>query len=405
MIPTPIFLEKPFNSKNFHYFFDETNNIRSLNISEAKQKLNDNEFPFVLGGIYLSKNPDEKKLKKKLFDRFKNNNLTIDGSELKFSEFQNKGNGQSIDKFKKLLSSKKLNQFFHWLKKENINIHYNTVDVSYFYFIDFIDDQILVSLANKKFSPHLLNRDYQTYIYFSEIKSELYNFFIENKEEITKELHHLKFPKIDNSNIHDIKPIFLDRIKHNSKLTHKDDISYIIEKNDLFFLKEDEKNLLVKDFSVFYLTKIHKFKSSKITLDNEFNIDEVIKKYINDEKYRSDAIDIYRANVNFTDSEESFFVQCADIIIGFIREIYKISYIQASILSDKKSSFSVKENEIASEFTEFVKNLNLSYFQKDTLRVFIYIHNRSLKDFNGNQETLMPLNARLFFDNFLKFNF
>ncbi|WP_180023203.1 DUF3800 domain-containing protein [Acinetobacter sp. YH1901134] len=405
MTPTPIFLEKPFNSKNFHYFFDETNNIRSLNISEAKQKLNDNEFPFVLGGIYLSKNPDEKKLKKKLFDRFKNNNLTIDGSELKFSEFQNKGNGQSIDKFKKLLSSKKLNQFFHWLKKENINIHYNTVDVSYFYFIDFIDDQILVSLANKKFSPHLLNRDYQTYIYFSEIKSELYNFFIENKEEITKELHHLKFPKIDNSNIHDIKSIFLDRIKHNSKLTHKDDISYIIEKNDLFFLKEDEKNLLVKDFSVFYLTKIHKFKSSKITLDNEFNIDEVIKKYINDEKYRSDAIDIYRANVNFTDSEESFFVQCADIIIGFIREIYKISYIQASILSDKKSSFSVKENEIASEFTEFVKNLNLSDFQKDTLRVFIYIHNRSLKDFNGNQETLMPLNARLFFDNFLKFNF
>lgn len=405
MIPTPIFLEKPFDSKNFHYFFDETNNIRSLNISEAKQKLNDNEFPFVLGGIYLSKNSDEKKLKKKLFDRFKNNNLTIDGSELKFSEFQNKGNGQSIDKFKKLLSSKKLNQFFHWLKKENINIHYNTVDVSYFYFIDFIDDQILVSLANKKFSSHLLNRDYQIYLYFSEIKSELYNFFIENKEEITKELHHLKFPKIDNSNIHDIKSIFLDRIKHNSKLSHKEDISYIIEKNDLFFLREDEKNLLIKDFSAFYLSKIHKFKSSKITLDNEFNIDEVIKHYINDEKYRSDAIDIYQAKVNFTDSKESFFVQCADIIIGFIREIYKISYIQASMLSDKKSSFSVKENEITSEFTEFFKNLNLSDFQKDTLKVFIYIHNRSLKDFNGNQETLMPLNARLFFDNFLKFNF
>lgn len=405
MIPTPIFLEESFKDKSFHYFFDETNNIRSLNISETKKKLNDNEFPFVLGGVYLNKSHDEKKLRKKLFNRFENHNLTIDGSELKFSEFQNKGNGQSIEKFKKLLSSKKLNQLFHWLKKENINIHYNTVDISYFYFIDFIDDQILVSLANNKFPPHILNREYQTLIYFLEIKSELYNFFIENKEEITKELHSLSFPKIDETNLNEIKSIFLDRIKQSPKLTHKDDISYIIEKNDLFFLQEDEENLLVKDFSVFYLTKIQKFKTSQITLDNEFKIDEVIKNYINDEKYRSNEIDIYRAKVNFTDSKESFLVQCADIVIGFIREIYKISYIHTSILSDKNGSFSLKENEIASEFTDFVKNLNLSDFQKETLKVFIYIHNRSLKDFNGNQETLMPVNPRLFFDNFLKFNF
>ncbi|MFY7004306.1 hypothetical protein [Acinetobacter pittii] len=405
MIPRPIFLEKTFKNKNFHYFFDETNNIRSLNISEAKQKLNDNEFPFVLGGVYINKSYDEKKLKKKLLKRFQDKNLNIDGSELKFSEFQNKGNGQSIDKFKKLLSSKKLNQFFRWLKKENINIHYNTVDIGYFYFIDFIDDKTLVSLVDNIFPSNILNRDYQSLVYFSEIKSELYNFFIENKEEIIKDLHSLKFPKIDDTNIQNVKSIFLERIKRSPKLNHKNDICYIIGKNDLFFLREDEENLLVKDFSVFYLTIIQKFKSSQITLDNEFKIDEVIKKYINDDRYRSNAIDIYQAKVNFTDSKESFLVQCSDIIIGFIREIYKISYIQISSLSNEKNSFSFKESDIKLEFNNFIAKLDLSDIQKDTLETFVYLHNRSLKDFNGNQETLVPVNTRLFFDNFLKFKF
>ena len=55
---------------SFIFLFDETNNIRSLNISETKKKLNDNEFPFVLGGIYITKNYNESNLKNKLFKRF-----------------------------------------------------------------------------------------------------------------------------------------------------------------------------------------------------------------------------------------------------------------------------------------------------------------------------------------------
>ncbi len=82
------------------------------------------------------------------------------------------------------------------------------------------------------------------------------------------------------------------------------------------FLEDEEANVLIDEFSTFYMTRICLFKNSTHILD----IEESIMGRITEESYLDDGVPVQ--NFQFVDSKDSIGVQVADVVAGLLGKCF-----------------------------------------------------------------------------------
>ena len=292
--------------KQYRFYYDETNNIRKFWFKK-EYKLNvtisDLNKNFVLGGIVHNKevtNFQFKELKEQL-------NLDSKIIDMKFKHI-------AKSDYLSCLKSKKLEFFLGWLIKNDLYIHYSSLDILYWSLIDILESMI----------------PYEYLEIGNELKTVLYELFKIDLESSLSILYEYDYPNIKRNRANQ----FLDSILNliNSKrfeLINKFplirieliDIVYRIIENskgkELTFIMDEKDYILIEDLFNFYLRPLKIFKNSFHIFDEENTIQNIFNKF---ELYDKDKkLDLYK----FSDSKDKYFIQISDVIIGLIGKLFE----------------------------------------------------------------------------------
>lgn len=403
----PAFLERPCE-EGFHVFFDETNNLRKISLNIKKENgLNATNTLFVVGGVFFTYAANPFRMKKAFQQFFVDNKVKLDGiDEYKFNEFANKGSGKSQGDFKKLLSSKKLNLFLKWLKKNRGYFHYSTTDLRYFIFLDLIESIQLSDeisrYANKL--PFTLNKEDLVMEFHFGLKGFFDKILRYKQFEIFEKFHSINFPDIEKVDIEELRTIVTshvsDYLEHHTvsieEERYVDAINRILEKTDFFLMLDnpDKPHRLMSSLTSLYSTRILDFQKSTIYLDNEYGVEEdlmLLKSENKNSKEKDNTFDgLSKIKYSFQKSDQNFILQLADITVGLVKEFYNFC-----LCSD------VPMQEWASYIREFDEDL--TQIQRENIQLFFELHNKSLSRYNGIQHTTTPFDGRKKFDSLLRY--
>lgn len=397
----PSILEKKCEEK-FYVYMDETNNLRrvSLNIKN-KNGLNSEDTLFVLGGVLFTYKANSIRHKESFDKFFQENNVKLDGKEeYKFKEFANGGNGKNLQNFKKMLNSRKLNLFFKWLHKQRGLIHYIAIELKYFIFLDIIESDALIEEINEfaKTLPSYMCIEEEVVNFHFALK-DLFGKMIEfNQLALLERLYNLDFPNIEKVNIEELRETILSHIDNyieSNVITEVEEIycesiKKIVSKTDFFFMLDypDKPYSLIKGLTFIYINRLSDFHKSKIVLDNEIDVEEDLRSFKNIElkqRIKKKHNQIYKIHYSFQDSKYNFILQISDILVGVIKEFYNFC-IHSNINIDKWEEF----------LEEFYSNL--TDCQRENIVLFMNLHVKSLKLYNGIQKTAARLEHRKKFD-------
>ncbi len=322
------------------FFYDETNNIRKLYLTNSKVNfLNSEQNPFILGGLATPQNlQNDENFKSSIDELFKKLGIQKTQKEVKFKHIAH-GNFDSI------LKSKKLNIILDWILKENLVFHFMLLDVIHWSLIDIIESDIVFKLCDKN-----------PYIDFG-VKGLLTEIVKKHKKDFFKDLFEMGYPNVDEKKyllISIIKKYF-DNFKKDKKyntinpiITKK--LEIIIEKfndNYFYFLENEKENKLIDDFTIFYTTRIQHFPKSMHYLDEELSIMNSIKEL-------QEFLEFDFDNFMFLKSNDNNLIQLSDIMIGFFREIIvfidSINVINNYTIRNNYNNFSKEQKEILYKF-------------------------------------------------------
>lgn len=287
-------LEK-FDNHICHFFYDESNNIRKLWLTEKDFNAPVNR-DFVLGGVMYfgeTSNADFSILKNEL-------RLQKSAKEIKFKHISSSQN------FLDCLSEPKVNIFLQWLYQSDLYIHYSNINNLYFAIIDIVDD--IVEPANISF--HF------------QIKNELYKIFSSHYDEFYQLLIEYNYPNIIPKNIASFYQSIINIIDE-----QPGELSFYMEvlrqglksaskQNDLTFLQGNPEKTIIDNYFRFYLRPIGLFSSAQHIFDNEYQIQEQFNKYKLSHCYTK------ANNYSFIDSIDSSFIQISDCIVGLLGKYY-----------------------------------------------------------------------------------
>ena len=352
------------------FFYDETNNIRKLYLTNSKENfLNSEQNPFILGGLATPQNlQNDENFKSSIDELFKKLGIQKTQKEVKFKHIAH-GNFDSI------LKSKKLNIILDWILKENLVFHFMLLDVIHWSLIDIIESDIVFKLCDKN-----------PYIDFG-VKGLLTEIVKKHKKDFFKDLFEMGYPNVDEKKyllISIIKKYF-DNFKKDKKyntinpiITKK--LEIIIEKfndNYFYFLENEKENKLIDDFTIFYTTRIQHFPKSMHYLDEELSIMNSIKEL-------QEFLEFDFDNFMFLKSNDNNLIQLSDIMIGFFREIIvfidSINVINNYTIRNNYNNFSKEQKEILYKFffiyrysihqDDYMAQYISSPFLKEKLEIF-----------------------------------
>ena len=121
----------------FAFFYDETNNIRKLTLTEDGTNVPERKN-FVLGGVVLEDGQallDIASLRAAL-------GMQNNAPEIKFKHV-------ASGDFEAVLASRNMTRFLTWLTEHQISIHYSSINLVYWSIVDIVDS----ILASKRFDP------------------------------------------------------------------------------------------------------------------------------------------------------------------------------------------------------------------------------------------------------------
>ncbi len=121
----------PGANDKFTIFYDETNNIRKLYLTEDGFNVGKHEN-FVLGGVALRENqtlPDIADLRDRLA-------IQNSATEMKLKHLAKGG-------FEDMLASEKMAIFLSWLSDNDILVHFSNINILYWALVDIVDAIII----------------------------------------------------------------------------------------------------------------------------------------------------------------------------------------------------------------------------------------------------------------------
>ncbi|MDA3556691.1 hypothetical protein MKL42_04045 [Acinetobacter sp. AOR15_HL] len=279
--------------EEYIFYYDETNNIRKLHLTEygANADLKN----FVLGGIVYHANKtlgDTDSLIKSLV-------LQKSAKEIKFNQL-------ATGEFLGVLNSQRIRTLLKWLIDNDIYIHYTNFNILYWSIVDIVDSL---------WSDPILK---QYIAYQAEIKNELFRLCNIDLSGLLGILKKYNYPNIQR----DLGYNFMTELADHFTLLSSQPMSDITELvitllqyganiKELDFLVDNEDDVLIDSFKDQYLRPIYMFPNSVHIFDEEDTIQKELEFYRI--KYKERFVDY-----KFLKSVDSIEIQLSDAICGLL---------------------------------------------------------------------------------------
>ena len=314
-----------FRSKNtdtiFTFYYDETNNIRKLYLTENgfNGEKSDN---FVLAGI-AHEGKDSTSDFREIIKMLK---LPPTAKELKLKYIGKKD-------IPTILKSTKLRTLLNWLNESDCYIHYCNLDVLYWSIVDIIDSMVVET--PKPFSDHFAQHNLL-------LKNTLYMLIRNDLDSFLEKLHSVGYP--------DIKPemvssfiewiaAFSEQNKHGVPHAQyymlKGLFDLALKSEELPFIMNEKEGELINNFMIFYLQHPMMFINSIHIFDEEHQVQALIK------EYEKDNHQAKLGQYSFQDSKTNYAIQISDVIAGLLGKYFTfINDNSASSLIEFKNCMS-----------------------------------------------------------------
>lgn len=288
----------PTFDEDWTFYYDESGNCRIFSLTEdGVNSLDALDGDFVLAGVA---------------HKGKAHSVNID----EFYEILEVKQNQKDIKFRNLyrksknffsfMNEKRTLDFFKWLCRNDLYIHYNTLNNLFYSIVDIIDS--------------LWEEFPQCFAYVWDIKNAFYDFSILHSKELINILYIHKYPNVENCKQ------FCDDIC-DLIYTYHDDTEYEIdfhlellrqmlefagENETMPFVQNRESYILISEYFLLYYLRTKEFPKSRHYFDEEPKVQEKMEELVESEE----------KNYSFVKSIETPLVQVSDIIAGFLRKMF-----------------------------------------------------------------------------------
>jgi len=299
-------------------YYDETNNIRRLSLSEVGLNVTANKM-FAISGISLGPGQELsgwEELRRAI-------HIQSSAAEVKFKHI-------APPDYEAALASRKLFDVLTWLLHNNVLIHYSVLDVLYWSILDIIeslmpDDRLLIV-------PFHL-----------ELKNELYDAVCIEPGAFMSLLHSFSYPNVERSRVQPFIEAVLYFIEQSVPI-NRNVVTAMLKQTlrhaarlpglELPFLQGNEPGDLISDFSFHFMHCIYIFKYASHVFDQESYIERSLQSF-----------DIWdggrRLNYRFADSQGEIGIQVSDVITGLLgRHFTYLRNHSLPALRKKKATFS-----------------------------------------------------------------
>ncbi len=276
----------------FTFFYDETNNIRKLTLTEGGTNAPARKN-FVLGGVVLEERqalPDIASLRAAL-------GMQDNALEIKFKHV-------ASGDFDAVLASRKMARFLAWLTERRIAIHYSSVNIVYWSIVDIVDS----ILASEGFDDFDHGQ--------REMKNELYRIARKDEPSFLALMRRHGYPDIQRGKaadfITDVKAFLGLHEPVASNLPTRmlqEMVSKARVLDELVFLVDEQPDVLIESFSSFFTLPVLLFKNASHVFDREIQVE----KTLNADRFQARAHGI---DYRFSDSRVDPGIQLADVTVG-----------------------------------------------------------------------------------------
>jgi hypothetical protein len=286
------------NDQEFTLYYDETNNIRKLLLTERGLNVTRHDN-FVLGGIVLRPGQsigDIEELRRMLW-------IQKSAEEIKFDLVAKGG-------LERVLDSRKLGQTLSWLLERDIGIHYDNLNILNWSILDIVESVI----ADERFGEFLP--------YHRELKNELHRIVLGDLQPFLAMLRRYGYPDLAEGTaghfVSEVRqfiqghwpvPAFPATEMLNEMLLRAQSI------NELAFLVGEKPDYLIEGFEDFYLHRICSFRNSTHVFDEEPTVQAAIG-----------GIRILdggrEVRFSFVDSRQVGEIQLSDVVVGFLGKYF-----------------------------------------------------------------------------------
>lgn len=315
---------KPFNEE-MTFYYDESGNCRKFYLTD--NGFNDLEAikgDFVLAGIAHN----GKSYEIDLVSLHEALEYKEGQKELKFKHLYH----NSAD-FVSFMGSKRATEFLEWLDKSGLYIHYSALNNLFYSLVDIVDS--------------LWETHPMCIMYFWDIKNALYDFTIEHQDEVIDILIRHTYPDVKDTvsfcyELCDLISKYNDDSIYNPGFfleLFRQMLKAAGKMGKLPFIQDNEPNMLIKEYYLFYLERCEIFSKSLHIFDEEKAVE---KKLSNIQLYEHGKI---LNHYKFVKSHENIFVQISDMIAGLLRRLF-IFLDEKSIGEIKSLAEKLNENQI-----------------------------------------------------------
>ncbi len=280
-------------------FYDETNNVRKLHITSDGLNVNDPAC-FVLGGIAhegLSGKIDITGLRERL-------RIQASTKEIKLDHI---GKGD----FLSLLKSTKMQNLLEWLGENNLHIHFQVVDLIYWSTVDIVDS---ILAQGKQASLMVLG---------PRLKDDLYTILRSDVAGTMSLLRRYKYPDVGKERaaefageLLDLVDVFHAQLQDFNYQMLRGVLQMALKLETLVFLAGGKQNVLLDDFSTFYIKRICILKYSQHVFDAEPRVRDQVEAHRLTDNGRP-----FR-NYQFVDSHDCPGVQISDVVAGLLGKAF-----------------------------------------------------------------------------------
>lgn len=329
---------------SYTFYYDESNNIRSLYLTGGRFNTDSHDNPspcFVLAGI-AHKGDQAKSNCEELITSLR---LPPTATELKFKQLAKGG-------FLDNLKSAKVAQILRWLVDSDYYLHYMNLNMEYWSLVDIVDD--CCDHADRygmlNYEPSGGRRAYVDYH-----KDALHYLMRKYKSDFLATLSKYRYPNITPKNAAPFIKRLNEIAKKNRQVSarlggkvSKEDLSRTISLSKLFDMCRNIESLemvhttepfkLIDGLSVFYRHSIGLFESSRHIFDNEYEIEKSFNEIASRDGLLSSS------DFKFVDSKQYPAVQVSDVISGLLKNYFTF-VAQTSIpdLVEAKKSLTEKQ--------------------------------------------------------------
>jgi hypothetical protein len=293
----------PVCNENWNFYYDESGNCRKLYLRDGTiNSLDALKYDFILGGVMTTGGElDISKLKSLV-------KLQSSAKEFKFKHLYG-----SSKNFLDFMSKNKTTQFLEWLYNSDSYVHFSCNNNWFYTIVDLVDElfeshPVLFNdigfLDSIKTAVFRFTKRYQNYFISLFFEYDYPNVPKEKTKEFCLEIS--DFIKCNVNNDEYEETLFLETFRQAIKAAGKS--------GEITFGINLSENSIIESYTHFYIQRCNTFAMSKHIFDKEPYVEKRFKEII---KMQTTNI-----NYDFVDSKCNEYVQLADVVVGFLSELF-----------------------------------------------------------------------------------